>query len=349
MGTTFNRGNLTGTPPLTIEAQESLNQILFAFHAEIPRFIRLFHPGAKDEGKTIESVESTRFEPSSSSHVRSRSVDHSLPDDEVKSRGARLVLSHSSSNKRQWQCQLCRTKNDSDAHLCSQCGANKINVYIPIMSNSLDQQRRRKRAHQHSDSSTSAPMKYFLLLSSLFSRDEVLFSVLFTRATAEEEELTYRRSVLIAHKRQADEHLVFDYVNKLLVACRQSHHRFKDEHFPASSRSLFINGHHFSKSTLALLPDQQPALTASSTAERGQKICWLRPDQIRPEEWPENSRTDWTVFRDPRPNDVLQGALGDCWFITALSVLAEESEYLMRVRRISSQRLFLIVTIDSDH
>ena len=342
MGTTTSGGNLTGTPPLTIDAQASLNQILCAFHADIPRFVHLFRLGTKDEHHGIKAVESTRFETSSSTHVRSRSADHFFPEDEVKSRGARLVVSQLSSNKRQWQCQLCRTKNDSDAHLCSQCGANKINVYIPILSNSLDHQRPRKRGHQHSDSSTSAPMKYFLL-SSFFSLGDILFSVLISQPTGDEEELTHRRSVLIAHKREADEHLVFDYVNKLLGACRQSHHRFKDEHFPASSRSLFINGQHFSKSTLALLPDQQPALTASSSAptERRQKIYWLRPDQIRPEDWPENSRTDWTVFRDPRPNDVLQGALGDCWFITALSVLAEESEYLMRVRRrISSNDSF---------
>ncbi len=54
-----------------------------------------------------------------------------------------------------------------------------------------------------------------------------------------------------------------------------------------------------------------------------------------------------TVYRNPKPTDVLQGALGlitsfysrflfenilgDCWFITALSVLPEEQEYLLKL------------------
>lgn len=105
-----------------------------------------------------------------------------------------------------------------------------------------------------------------------------------------------------------------------------SHGKFKDQTFPASNRSIFINGDSFSRNTIALLPDQQTSLTSINN-----QIQWLRPDQIIADDWSENSRTSWTVFRDPKPNDVLQGALGDCWFITALSVLAEESKYLKRV------------------
>jgi calpain-15 len=140
---------------------------------------------------------------------------------------------------------------------------------------------------------------------------------------------TQRRSVLASHKREADEHIVLKHVEKLLRTCLKSHSRFKDESFPASPHSLYINGSSLSKSTLALLPDQQQ--TNFNGASSVSNIQWLRPDQIRPQEWSDNDRTQWAVFRDPRPNDVLQGALGDCWFITALSVLAEEPEYLMRV------------------
>ncbi len=104
--------------------------------------------------------------------------------------------------------------------------------------------------------------------------------------------------------------------------CLKAHSRFKDGNFPASPQSLYINGINLSKHTLAILSDQETPPN---------RIQWLRPDQIVPEEWAENVRTPWAVFRDPKPNDVLQGSLGDCWFITALSVLAEEPKYLMRV------------------
>ena len=114
-----------------------------------------------------------------------------------------------------------------------------------------------------------------------------------------------------------------------------SHSKFKDEHFPASSQSLYINGNSLSKSTLTILPNQEQLNLRSSN-----NIQWLRPDQINPQEWSDNTRSQWTVFRDPKPNDVLQGALGDCWFITALSVLAEEPEYLSRV----NSKIFFIVS-----
>ncbi len=143
-----------------------------------------------------------------------------------------------------------------------------------------------------------------------------------------EEENVHRRSVLIAHKREADERVVLKHVEKIRRTCLEAHSKFKDGNFPASPQSLYIDGNFFSRYTLTLLPDQQINLNPSLSNDQ---IQWLRPNQIIPQEWSDNDRTQWAVFREPRPNDVLQGALGDCWFITALSVLAEEPEYLMRV------------------
>ena len=136
----------------------------------------------------------------------------------------------------------------------------------------------------------------------------------------------YRRSVLIAQKRQFDEHFVLKHVEKLYQNLLLTHRTFHDQSFPASIQSIYINGCSFSKSTLAVLPEHQTNLSLN------RHIQWLRPDQINPSEWNQNSTSQWTVFRNPKPNDVVQGALGDCWFITALSVLAEEAEYLMKVK-----------------
>lgn len=147
------------------------------------------------------------------------------------------------------------------------------------------------------------------------------------------EDKGHRRSVLIGHKYEADEHIALKHVEKLLRNCLITKSRFKDKYFPASSDSLYINGNSLSKFTLALLPTQQQIhlKSSSSSSSLADNIQWLRPDQINPQEWTNNMRTPWAVFRDPKPNDVLQGALGDCWFITALSVLAEQPEYLMKV------------------
>ena len=120
-----------------------------------------------------------------------------------------------------------------------------------------------------------------------------------------------------------------DHVEKIRQICSITQSRFKDRNFSASTQSLYINGTSLSEFTLGLLPDrQQLTLNSSSSID---KIQWLRPDQIVTQELSDDPRISWTVFRDPKPNDVVQGALGDCWFITALSVVAELPEYLTRV------------------
>jgi len=118
------------------------------------------------------------------------------------------------------------------------------------------------------------------------------------------EENIYRRSVLIRHKHKADENIVLKHVEKLLKTLTLSQSLFKDETFPPSPSSLYINRYQLSKSTLDLLPDQQTNLSSNH------QIQWLRPDQIHPPTWKDNQTHQWTVYRNPKPNDVLQGALG---------------------------------------
>ena len=51
-------------------------------------------------------------------------------------------------------------------------------------------------------------------------------------------------------------------------------------------------------------------------------MIWLRPEEISLSKKPE------FVDDGADTNDVIQGAIGDCWFIGALSVLATEDELI---------------------
>ena len=44
------------------------------------------------------------------------------------------------------------------------------------------------------------------------------------------------------------------------------------------------------------------------------------------------STVPWVVFRDePRPDDIRQGGVGNCWFVCALSCLAEYPDALKQI------------------
>ncbi|KAI8440669.1 hypothetical protein MSG28_009032, partial [Choristoneura fumiferana] len=78
------------------------------------------------------------------------------------------------------------------------------------------------------------------------------------------------------------------------------------ESFPAHPRSLYYNG----------------------SGETGAAARWLRPHQIHVDA---SHRLPWRVYRDPRPSDISQGVLGNCWLLSALAVLAERSSLVRGV------------------
>ncbi|CAF3351750.1 unnamed protein product [Rotaria socialis] len=84
---------------------------------------------------------------------------------------------------------------------------------------------------------------------------------------------------------------------------------------------------------------------------------WLRPERIR---WPtEDKHYPIAVFNQPHPKDIIQGRLGNCWLIAALSLIAEVPQILYKVMitkrhnpvglyrvRLCNQGIWQVVTID---
>lgn len=90
---------------------------------------------------------------------------------------------------------------------------------------------------------------------------------------------------------------------------------FIDDSFPHSLRSL---GN--------LCPDNGPGAVPCEIDAK--ELIWLRPQDMFTKD---GQRYRWTVFRDPKPTDIEQGALGNCWFLSALAVIAERPDILEQI------------------
>ncbi|UJR37152.1 hypothetical protein I4U23_029862 [Adineta vaga] len=90
---------------------------------------------------------------------------------------------------------------------------------------------------------------------------------------------------------------------------------------------------------------------------QGRVARWLRPERIR---WSsEDKQYSLAVFNQPHPKDIIQGRLGNCWLIAALSLIAEVPQILYKVMitkqynpaglyrvRLCNQGIWQVVTID---
>ncbi|XP_034836385.1 calpain-D [Maniola hyperantus] len=99
---------------------------------------------------------------------------------------------------------------------------------------------------------------------------------------------------------------------EVLAQCAATGEMYVDESFPAAPRSLYYSG----------------AGEAGGAGGAGAAARWLRPQHIHVDADP---RLPWVVFRDPRPSDISQGVLGNCWLLSALAVLAERSALVRSV------------------
>ena len=90
---------------------------------------------------------------------------------------------------------------------------------------------------------------------------------------------------------------------------------FIDPEFPPNKMSLFINGSRIKNKNLL----------HSSGFRQVRK--WLRPHEITFSK--DDQHLPISLFCDPSPKDVIQGELGSCWFLSALSLLAEKPFLLL--------------------
>uniref|UniRef100_A0A0R3RUI1 Calpain catalytic domain-containing protein n=1 Tax=Elaeophora elaphi TaxID=1147741 RepID=A0A0R3RUI1_9BILA len=112
---------------------------------------------------------------------------------------------------------------------------------------------------------------------------------------------------------QNDEKEAASEFDRIVGFCKENNMPFIDDSFPHSKKSIgnfIIDGRLDGKK-----------LSAND-------FIWLRPQDIYTKD---GTRYRWSVFLDPKPSDIEQGCLGNCWFLSALAVIAERPDILDQI------------------
>ncbi|CAF3070054.1 unnamed protein product [Rotaria sp. Silwood2] len=118
------------------------------------------------------------------------------------------------------------------------------------------------------------------------------------------------------HKHESNAEIIFQ---RIIKDCRQNKKSFVDGQFPPSSRSL----------------------GAGSFDQCSQ---WLRISDVSPLSH-DDHKLPWTIFSFPKPSDIQQGALGNCWLIAALALISEQPrllEHILLTKKYNNEGVYLV-------
>ncbi|XP_071056352.1 calpain-D isoform X3 [Onthophagus taurus] len=115
--------------------------------------------------------------------------------------------------------------------------------------------------------------------------------------------------------RLTQDELANKHWNYIVRYCKSKKQSFIDDTFPPAATSLYYCPAENSKDTSV------PVIKW----RRLKDITFDDQDSIKDKGMP------WAVFRKPRPSDISQGVLGNCWLLSALAVLAEREELVQAV------------------
>lgn len=208
-----------------------------------------------------------------------------------------------------WECSACTYINQSNRFSCEICHQARCVLTLKPINNSLSN---------------------FSNLNEEFQKNNLKNGT----SSLAYSTLCRGESELIETLRRIEENESRKLWNNIVQFCTYNKIEFIDDSFQPNNQSLYYQ-------------TTPQALRLNTLRLNTGPIQWLRPQDI----FHDNNCTnnEWTVFRNPLPSDILQGVLGNCWFLSALAVLAERPDLVQRVmitREICSQGVYQVVSFN---
>ncbi|XP_046555772.1 calpain-15-like [Haliotis rubra] len=207
-------------------------------------------------------------------------------------------------SKSKWQCLQCTLLNSNELAECGACGharhepgSGRREVGVGSGSTPTNWQ-----CSMCTYRNTAAAVKCNMCKSARNKRSKAL-------VPAGPGTLTRQESSLMEEMRKSEEHEALELWETIVLFCKQNKTPFVDDSFLPAPKSLYI---------------EPPKPFANM------EIQWLRPDKIAPSSRAE-MKQPWVVYRTPMPEDISQGILGNCWFLSSLAVLAERPELVEKI------------------
>ncbi|CAH1776750.1 unnamed protein product [Owenia fusiformis] len=244
--------------------------------------------------------------------------------------GSLLPVMKNTEKSKFWICKKCTLKNSLTAHVCGACEAKRdIRLpseedmdtdIVPVLTSPT-----RPVANNTVFIDESPPDSWVCKCCTFRNKSEskeclVCYADrtgsrkrLFDKKPKTPSMIQREETQFMEDRRKIEESEARDKWEEIINFCKVNESPFVDDSFPPVPKSLYYSD------------------PKSTNVPKDVVVCkWLRPNEITHSS-PGEARTKWEVFRTPLPSDISQGILGNCWFLSALAVLAEKPELVQKV------------------